>query len=223
VTTTILSLGEAAELSRTGDLWLFRGRTAADQAIRALTNSPVNHVGMVVALDDLPPLLWHPELGRSLPDVWTGTQHRGVQLHDLQAAVTVWVTRYNQRAWLRQLDPPVTTEMEDELLRVIARLDGTPFPTVMSLARRWARGRVHRAASLEATYCAEVVAATYQAMGLLDTNRPTNWYDPGNFWSGDGLELLGGATLGAELRVVVGQDERPTGPTEPQTPPDSPG
>jgi hypothetical protein len=58
---------------------------------------------------------------------------------------------------------------------------------------------------VEATYCAEVVAATYQAMGLLDTSRPTIWYDPGSFWSGDRLELLGGATLGAEIRVEVEQ------------------
>jgi hypothetical protein len=218
VTSTTLSLGEAVELSRTGDLWLFRGRSAADQAIRAVTNSPVNHVGMAIALDDLPPLLWHAELGRSLPDVWTGTRHRGVQLHDLHAAVTVWVTKYHQRAWLRQLDPPVTREMEDELLRVIARLDGTPFPTAISLAGRWARGRVRRAASLEATYCAEVVAATYQAMGLVDTDRPTNWYDPGRFWSGDRLQLLGGATLGAELAVEVEEDGRPTHPVAPETP-----
>ena len=128
MTSTILSLGEAVELSRTGDLWLFRGRSPADQAIRALTNSPVNHVGMTIALDDLPPLLWHAELGQSLPDLWTGTHHRGVQLHDLHAAVTVWVTKYNQRAWLRQLDQPVTGEMEDELLRVIARLGAPRSP-----------------------------------------------------------------------------------------------
>jgi len=220
VTSTALSLGEAVEFSRTGDLWLFRGHSAADQAIRTLTNSPVNHVGMAIAFDDLPPLLWHAELGQSLPDLWTGTHHRGVQLHDLHAAVTVWVTKYNQRAWLRQLDQAVTKEMEDELLRVIARLDGTPFPSMVSLARRWARGRVRRSASLETTYCAEVVAATYQAMGLLDTDRPPNWYDPGSFWSGDRLELLGGATLGAEVPVEVEQDERPPQPIEPQTPRD---
>ena len=75
--------------ARTGDLWLFRGRSAADRAIRAVTNAPVNHVGMAVVLDDLPPLMWHAELGQSLPDVWTGTHHRGVQLHDLEDAVTV--------------------------------------------------------------------------------------------------------------------------------------
>ena len=203
MTSSALSLDEAVELSRTGDLWLFRGHSAADQAIRTLTNSPVNHVGMAVVLDDLPPLLWHAELGQSLPDLWTGTHHRGVQLHDLRAAVLVWTTKYRQRAWLRQLDHAVSKEMEDELLRVIARMDGTPFPAMLTLAGRWVRGRVRRAAPLETTYCAELVAATYQAMGLLDRGRPPNWYDPGRFWSGDRLELLGGARLGDELRVVT--------------------
>ena len=50
---SVLSLDEAADLTRTGDVWLFRGHSAADQAIRTLTNAPVNHVGMAVVLDDL--------------------------------------------------------------------------------------------------------------------------------------------------------------------------
>ena len=57
-------------------------------------------------------------------------------------------------------------------------------------------------ASAELTYCAEVVAATYTAMGLLSGDRPTNFYDPGRFWSGDDLELLHGARLGLEIPVV---------------------
>src|SRR6266545_2869010 len=82
-----ISLDEALEMTRTGDVWLYRGRAVADRAIQISTNSPVNHVGMTVALDDLPPLMWHAELGRSLPDLWAGGHHRGVQLHDLRAAV----------------------------------------------------------------------------------------------------------------------------------------
>ncbi len=199
---TTITLDHAVELTRTGDLWLFRGRSVADQAIRAVTNSPVNHVGMAVVIDDLPPLMWHAELGQSLQDAWTGTHQRGVQLHDLRAAVTVWQVRYNQQAWLRQLQAPVTRAMEDELMRVIARMNGTPFPATIALAGRWVRGRLRRTASLESTYCAEVVASTYQAMGLLNGDRPTNWYDPGSFWSGDRLTLADGATLGAEIAVT---------------------
>ena len=98
-----IGLDEVLDLTRTGDVWLFRGHTAADRAIQLTTNSPVNHVGMSVVLDDLPALMWHAELGRSLPDLWSGGRHRGAQLHDLRAAVTLWATRYGQRAWLRQL------------------------------------------------------------------------------------------------------------------------
>ena len=199
----VLTLEAAAEVTRTGDLWLFRGRSTADQAIRAFTNAPVNHVGMAVVLDVLPPLMWHAELGRGLPDAWTGDHHRGAQLHDLRSAVEQWSIRYHQHTWLRQLDSPVTREMEDALLRTIARMNGTPFPATAALAGRWLRGRVGRPAPVESTYCAEVVAGAYQAMGLLAGDRPTNYYDPGKFWSGDALRLVGDARLGAEIRVDV--------------------
>jgi hypothetical protein len=169
MTSAPISLDEALDLTRTGDVWVFRGRKMADRAIQVTTNSPVNYVGMSVVIEDLPPLMWHAELGRSLPDQWSSRHQRGVELHDLRAAVIVWATRYGQRAWLRQLQHPVTREMEDGVLRTIARLDGTPFPATS----RRLRGRVpnlKRAApdvDLETAYCAEVVAFRYQAMGLL--------------------------------------------------------
>ncbi|WP_229400027.1 hypothetical protein [Micromonospora okii] len=244
-----VSLDEAVELTRTGDLWVFRGRSVPDRAIQFTTNSPVNHVGMAVVLDDMPPLMWHAELGRSLPDMWTGTHQRGVQLHDLRDAVCVWANRYGQRAWLRQLEPPADAEMEKAVLRTVARLDGTPFPSTAQLAWRWARGRLPQVRlprlpgrrdeqerepadgwtgqergpadgragqerepaggvaggdrTLETAYCAEVVAVTYEAMGLLPAGRRPNWYDPGRFWSGDDLGLSAGARLGAEIEVRI--------------------
>ncbi|GAB3771939.1 hypothetical protein FB382_003038 [Nocardioides ginsengisegetis] len=198
-----IGLDEAVDLTRTGDLWLFRGHSAADHAIRVVTNAPVNHVGMAVVLDDLPPLMWHAELGKGLECVWSGAHHRGVQLHDLRAAVDQWSGRYEQQAWLRQLDATITPVMEDAVLRTIARLDGTPFPATVALAGRWARGRLRRPAPAEMTYCAEVVAATYAAMGLLDDRLPTNYFDPGMFWSGDDLALQRGARLGDEIAVAT--------------------
>jgi hypothetical protein len=220
---TSISLDEAIEQTRTGDVWVFRGRKVPDRAIQLTTNSPVNHVGMSVVIEDLPPLMWHAELGRALRDMWTGGHHRGVQLHDLRDAVRVWASRYGQRAWLRQLEPPVGRPMEDAVLRTIARLDGTPFPSTAQLAWRWLRGRVPSArqlpgvrrvpaltvptagarSDLDSAYCAEVVAVTYEAMGLLPAGRRPNWYDPGRFWSGDDLTLTGGARLGSEIAVRV--------------------
>ncbi|MDX8054471.1 hypothetical protein SK571_34315 [Lentzea sp. BCCO 10_0798] len=200
------TLDKAVEMTRTGDVWVFRGRSAADRAIQAMTNSPVNHVGMAIVIDDMPPLMWHAELGKSLKDMWSGTHQRGAQLHDLRDAVVTWHDKYGQRAWLRQLDHEVTREMEDAALRTVARLDGTPFPSTAKLASRWLRGRVplgHKGdASIESAFCAEIVAVTYEEMGLLPKRRP-NWYDPGRFWSGDDLELLDGAKLRKEVEIIV--------------------
>jgi hypothetical protein len=201
VSTATLALDEAVMTASTGDIWLFRGRSMADRAIRTVTNSPVNHVGMVVAIDDLPPLMWHAELGRSLPDVWTGQHQRGVQLHLLADAVTTWSEGYGQRAWVRLLDGSIERHHEDRLMEVIDRLDGRPFPTTAGLVRQWINGRFRRRSSLEAIYCAELVATTYQHMGLLPARRPASWYDPGAFWSGDDLELVPPFSLGGEIPV----------------------
>jgi hypothetical protein len=214
-----ITLDEAVDLARTGDVWLFRGHKMADRAIQLATNSPVNHVGMSVAIEDLPPLMWHAELGRSQPDVWTGTRHRGAQLHDLREAVIVWAARYGQRAWLRQLDPVVTGEMEDAVLRTIARLDGTPFPSTARLASGWLLGRVPAgrnqdgSADPETAYCAQILAVTYQAMGLLPADRRPDRYDPGSFWSGDNLSLSDGFRLGGEIAVRIPAGEPGMPPT----------
>ena len=214
----LITLDRACELARTGDIWVFRGSSGADRAIRGLTNSPVNHVGMAVVVDDLPPMLFHAELGRSLLDLWTGTHQRGVQLHDMRDAVLQWGHRYGQRGWLRQLEGPVAQQHEDGALRAVARLDGTPFPSTARLTGRWLWGRTPQLpwprgderrgedvepAGLETAYCAEVVALTYEEMGLLPRGRRPNWYDPGRFWSGDDLELTAGFRLGGELGVAL--------------------
>ncbi|UVE95580.1 hypothetical protein [Dietzia sp. B32] len=229
MTVDTVPLAAAAHRTRTGDLWVFRGRTPADRLIQTLTNAPVNHVGVAVVLDDMPPLLWHAEMGRALPDVWTGRRQRGVQLHDLEAAVRQWAGPYGQRAWFRQIAPEIGREGEDALLETIARLNGVSFPSAGRLTARWARGRwaargkrsagsprvtatgsatgtgagAGAALRMEAAYCAEVVGVTLEAMGVLLPAGDPSWYDPGRFWSGDDLPLAPGWDYGREIAVTV--------------------
>jgi len=226
-----VSLTQALNETRTGDIWLFRGASGPDRAIQAMTNAPVNHVGMTVAFDDLPPLIWHAELGDKLLDLWTGDHHRGVQLNDAREAAERWMQNYGQRCWLRQLSPYATREQEDLALKVIARMDGTPFPSTARLTGRWFRGRVPTAydwvrgipfvdrkvrtaaqrrkaenlnVGLQTAYCAETVAITYEQMGLLTTEKHYSWFDPGKFWSGDDLPLAEGYRLSDEIPVTLG-------------------
>jgi len=37
----VITLDRAVDLARTGDIWVFRGTSGADRAIRGLTNAPV--------------------------------------------------------------------------------------------------------------------------------------------------------------------------------------
>ena len=78
------------------------------------------------------------------------------------------------------------------------------------MAGRWfgghLPGRAAPGADLENAYCAEVVATTYEAMGLLPAGRKASSYDPGSFWSGDDLDLQG-AQLGGELTVTITTSE----------------
>jgi hypothetical protein len=199
----VVTTSEVLATAQTGDVWLFRGPSGADRAIRVFTNAPVNHVAMVVALDDLPPLLWHTELGQSIESVWSGDRHRGAQLNRLDEALMLWTRKYRQLAFVRHFDGEITRDMEDALLRVVAEYEGRPFPRTRRLVGKWLSGRLRREASEQAVYCAELLAITYTRMGLLDARTPANWFDPGRFWSGDRLTLSGGASLGPEIAVVL--------------------
>ena len=66
------------------------------------------------------------------------------------------------------------------------------------------RGRQRRRTiGLQTAYCAETVAITYEEMGLLTTEKHSNWFDPGSFWSGDTLGLAAGYRLGDEVEVTA--------------------
>ena len=109
-----------------------------------------------------------------------------------------------QRAWTRQLQGTIERRHEDRLMEAIERFDGLAFPTMPRLARQWVAGRWRRQPSaLETLYCAELVASTYQHMGLLPSQRPAGWYDPGRFWSGDHIELVTPFELADEVAVEV--------------------
>ena len=62
-------------------------------------------------------------------------------------------------------------------------------------------GRARRTADLEQLFCAEVVAISYERMGLPGERVTANWFDPGKFWSGDRLELIR-AARGPEVSIT---------------------
>jgi hypothetical protein len=102
----------------------------------------------VVVRDMAATLDFYRRLGIAVPVDATGTHVQlktsgGFSLElDTAESARLWHAGWRADPWLRQLDPVVTGEMEDALLRTIARLDGTPFPSTERLASRWLAGRV---------------------------------------------------------------------------------
>lgn len=220
----MIPLEDGLAASRSGDLWIFRGRTVINKVMHAATNSPVNHVGMAVVIDDLPPLLWHAEIGRAMYDYWAGRHQRGTQLHDLREAVQRWQNRYGQRAFLRQLTPEVGQAEEDRMMLSIARLDGVRFPSYPGLALSWLGGRdAHQTRRQRArgsvaprdAFCAEIVGRTLTEMGILTGGVPPQWYDPGRFWSGDSLPVREPWRYGEEIEVAPAPAPTPAAPPAP--------
>ena len=142
------------------------------------------------------------ELGRSLPDVWTGERQRGVQLHLLERSRQTWRERYGQRAWVRQLEGTIERPHEDRLMEVIERFDGRPFPTTPGLVT--AVGRPVGPAPL-------VVAGDdllrrarrhdLPAHGSPPQPATGELVRPRRFWSGDRIELIAPFALGGEIAV----------------------
>ena len=141
---SVVACEEAVATASTGDIWLFRGTAVADWTIRAATNSPVNHVGMVVALDDLPPLLWHAELGRSLPDVWTDSGNAECSSIASLTPSPHGIPATSSAPGCASSSGPIERYHEDRVLEVIERFDGRPFPTTLELLTGWLRSRTRR-------------------------------------------------------------------------------
>ena len=60
-----------------------------------------------------------------------------------------------------------------------------------------------REAGLKTAYRAGIVAITYEEMGLIATDRQSNWFEPGSLWSGDTLPPVSGYQLGRETAVTA--------------------
>ena len=205
MTESELAFDEAIAAAATGDIWLFRGKSLADRAIQTLTNSPVNHVGMCVALDDMPALLWHAELGevaagrvdRRAPARRAAAQarRRGAHLGRRKFRPGgVGAPARGQPPLARAGEPP---DRDDRQIRWQAVPDhGRPGALVGDRARAPARGLARDDLLRRARR-----RDSCSTWGCSPDKRPISWYDPGKFWSGDEITLVEPFVLGEEMAV----------------------
>jgi hypothetical protein len=94
-------------------------------------------------------------------------------------------------------------------LDVINAYEERSFGTVLQMALNYAIGHLYdQATDQTSIFCAELVAITYQALGLLNTSHPPNWYSPNSFGPNpiDPVPWLQGVTLSAPIALTVPND-----------------
>ena len=200
---------------RTGDIILFRGVSRRSRMIEMATESAFSHVGMVVRSNDAAsPLLWHTDPRAVTKDVADGGTHRGAQLNDLGSALARMTSpEYGDTPYVRQLQAERTPEMDVAVQHAIALANDVAFPSLARIVKDWLLGHLRIATTERYMECAELVAFTYQQMGLMSREPPPNAYLPNNFSDRMKLPLLNGATLGTQVGIQwTGAVERPTAP-----------
>lgn len=191
----------------TGDLLSFAGNAPLDWAIQFVEQAPYTHVGMVIR-DGTNLWLWDaPGGGETFPDpISKNPNQPGARVADLETIVSYYMTSGGEvQMWWRQLLPAVTPAQQSSLMTFVSLADGTPFPGTnfelpppwnlgMGFAASWALGTTLYATVAGTFFCAQLVAQSYMAMGMLPIRpRPANAYDPATFNSNDGqtLPLIG--------------------------------
>lgn len=178
---------------QTGDVILFHSPDLVSEAIDVVTDARYSHVAMVVR--DLPgapssPLaLWQafePEGGvviDGLPD-FLHTYH-----HDDRGSFAC-----------RHLEMERTPAMEEKLLEFIEKVKGRPFPTVTGMVTHYIEGRLRIDSGERSFFCSNLVADTWQHMGIIDHSSPANGYAPADFAARTRFPFLVAATFGELIR-----------------------
>ena len=184
---------------QTGDLVFFSGKSHSSTLVKLSTSSHWSHVAMVYRDGDRV-LLWEAATLRNIPDYDSGKVVRGVRL----ACLSDYLNQYDGDIAVRHLD----VERTDEMLQAFAvfreQVRGRPYEkdllekVLAACDFLWCEN----VEDLSSFFCSELVAETYQRMGLLSEDKPSNEYTPHDFTSDAAVPLpLFKGTLGPEVML----------------------
>ncbi len=206
---------QIAPTLKTGDIISFEGVDQLDWAIQFVEQQPYTHVGMV--LRPTPDQFWFwdaPGGGDTFPDPVSGNPAQtGARVAAVNTVIPYYMTPADKQGggevamWVRQLKVPLTAAQAQSLLTFVTLADGTPFPQTtfpvsprwnlgFGFAESWMLGREFNATIAGSLFCAQLVAQSYMAAGLLPLYpKPANAYDPAMLMSQDPavLPLIGNA------------------------------
>jgi hypothetical protein len=190
---------------KTGDIVLFSGKGGVSDWIKLFTSSTWSHVGMVLRLPQLDMvLLWESTTLSDLVDIETGKARKGVQLVPFSERMRM----YSGDVAVRHLSQPLTSPMEKALMKFRKKASRLKYEQskVELIKSAWDGPFGSNKENLSSVFCSELVAESYQQMGLL-TEPPKGWpsneYTPRDFSteSRQPLTLHKGYSLSREVVI----------------------
>jgi hypothetical protein len=214
MTTGSISFDDFLTQAQTGDLVLFHGVSTESGIVEAITDGPYSHAAMVVVLPNGDKTLWQAA-GEALEiDPVKGRLHTGAQLGDLADTVALVYHHWNDEPHYRPVVWNRPATLAADVLTFVNQLEGRPFPDTVVMLGNWLVGKnldIDLAAG--SVFCSELVAMTYQALGLLPDDPVPNSYCPSDFSSEYGhVGLQGGATFGDDLAIDLSTIPSPPAP-----------
>ena len=189
---------EIRDQLNTGDIVLFSGKGGISAGIKWATFSRWSHVAMVLRLVEYDFVtLWESTTLSNLTDLDTRMPMKGVQLIPLSDRVQ----SYGGEIAVRRLrDAPLDANAIQALMALRKEFRGRPYEKSQAelIKAAYDGPGGHNEEDLSSLFCSELVAESYQRIGLLNEKKNSNEYTPADFSEKQGLKLLKGS-LGPEI------------------------
>jgi len=199
------TLEEVAESIPCGSVLLCSGTAAESRLIEEVDHTDFSHSAMIVRFHDDPQLyLWTADTVDKMPDrihKQDNPDHPGTHLlvlHDYLANLDTYYPSPDGSKYRFAVARLDGVEVDGaRLWSVMYEYDGTPFPPTKQEFLHWIEGQADIDSGMLNSFCAQMLANTYQKMGWMSTQHPPNHYNPGSYAkTGDiNREMIGGARL----------------------------
>jgi hypothetical protein len=192
---------------QTGDVLLFGATYEESEVIEQLTGVPFSHCGMVARFPDLDNKVYFWEAvdaSRAFMDPIDKLSHFGARVVELRPLLSYYTPYTNNQFTWRRLQAVWTPALQTSFENFVKATDDRPFPSVQQMLINYVLGHYRNVnTGTDVMYCAQLVAATYQALGLLPLDPPTNYFAPADFSAlAQRVPMLNGASLGPDTVVV---------------------
>ncbi len=183
------TLADIADSIGCGSVLLCSGTAAESRLIEEVDGTDFSHSAMIVRLHGHPQLyVWTADTVDKLEDQIhkeANPDHPGthlLMLDEYLANLDKYYPSPDGSKYRFAVARLYGVDIDEQRLwSVMYHYDGTPFPPTKQEFLHWLEGQADIDSGMLNSFCAQMVANTYQQMGWLSSKHPPNHYNPGSY------------------------------------------